>query len=122
MDFSDAAKIFGPSGALLLFALLTNYWGMWATKPNIDAVVKGKDERIASQAAALEAAERRLAVETEQLRRERDAMEATLRGERDRALTLALEGWDRAQHVLDLNGVPKPSPVPRRRSGRESGL
>lgn len=121
MEFSDALKVFGPSGGLLLIALILNYRGAWLTKPNHDAIVKGKDDRIASLEEDLKDAEARRETETAQLRRERDAMEATLRGERDRALTLALEGWDQARHVLDLNGVPKPSPVPRRRSGRESG-
>jgi hypothetical protein len=101
MDFWETVQRFGPLGAALLFALLTNYWGMWLTKPNHDAIVKGKDERIAAMTLRLQEETARWS-----------AVEQRLLAERDRAIALAMEGWERADHVLDLNGVPKPSPLP----------
>lgn len=104
MDFWETVQRFGPLGAVLLFAIVTNYWGMWLTKPNHDAIVKGKDDRIASLLDRLREEEDR-----------RQEVETRLLSERDRALALAMEGWGRAEHVLDLNGVPKPSPTNNRR-------
>jgi|SRR3982750_3321158 hypothetical protein len=108
MDFLEFARLFGLPVAMLLFAIFSGAMGWWIFKGAHEAIIKGKDDRIASLLDRLkEEEERRAEVETRLL------------SERDRAIALAMEGWGRAEHVLDLNGVPKPSPTNSRRR-RES--
>lgn len=100
----NLAERFGLPMAMALVALWTGSLGVWIFRRQHEAIVKGKDEQIADLREQLKNQRTEHADDTTQLR-----------AERDRAIAMAMEGWGRAEHALDVAGVPKPSPVPRRR-------
>lgn len=95
---------FGLPLGMLALALWTGSLGVWIFRRQHEAILKGKDDQLASL-------KERLA----EMRTEHTEDTRLLREERDRAVALAMEGWGRAEHALDIVGVPKPSPVQRRR-------
>ena len=99
----ELVQQFGLPLAMLLVALWSGSLGVWIFRRQHEAILKGKDEQI-------ETLKERIA----EMRTEHVEDTRMLRAERDRATALAMEGWGRADHALDVAGVPKVSPVRRR--------
>lgn len=104
----DIVNRFGLPLAMLIVALWTGSLGVWIFRRQHEAILKGKDEQIVTL-------KDRLA----EMRTEHAEDTKLLREERDKAVALAMEGWGRADHALDVAGVPKLSPVTRRRQAQE---
>jgi hypothetical protein len=100
--FWESARYGGLPFLLVLTALISGAAGRWLFRTTHDLIVKGKDEQIAD-----------LREQLKQQRAEHAEDTVQLRSERDRAVAMALEGWSRAEHALDVVGVPKPSPLVR---------
>lgn len=102
MSFEDAIKIFGPSGGLLLFALITGAFNKWHFDGSVQALLKAKDE------AHKEAVE------------ERDEQITKLEERNKRLEALVFEALDRGERLAVLAEAPPALPAPPRRRRPES--